>query len=76
MINECGAVGGMRILARKNEELGEIPPQCQPIHHKSQMVRLGIEPGPTWRKADNLISYFVHDNGRSHFIKYSDFLIS
>jgi hypothetical protein len=37
MINEYGAVGGMK-LAGESEVLGEHMPQCHLIHHKSHMT--------------------------------------
>jgi hypothetical protein len=36
MINKYGAVDGMRI-DRKNQSIGENPPQCHFVHHKSQI---------------------------------------
>jgi hypothetical protein len=37
MIDECGAVGGIRI-GRKTEELGENLPKCHFVRHKSHMT--------------------------------------
>jgi hypothetical protein len=44
MINECGAIGGIKISVEA-EVLGEIPPQCHFVHHKSHMTCPEIEIG-------------------------------
>jgi hypothetical protein len=45
MINECGALGGIRI-GRETEVLERRPPQCHFTHHKSHMTWSGNESEP------------------------------
>jgi hypothetical protein len=45
MINECGAIGGMRIDG-ESQVLGKKPVSL--VHHKSHMTCPGIENGPPW----------------------------
>jgi hypothetical protein len=50
--DECGAVCGMRIV-RGTEVLGENLPQHHFVHHKSHLIKTGLEPGPPhWEASD------------------------
>jgi hypothetical protein len=49
---DCGAVGGMKI-GRGNRSLGENLPQQHFVHHKPDMIRPRLEPGPPlWEDGD------------------------
>jgi hypothetical protein len=37
-INECGAVGGIKIGRANADVWRKIPPQCHFVHHKSYMI--------------------------------------
>jgi hypothetical protein len=43
--DECGAAGGIKIVAGETEIFGENLPQCHIIHHESHITLFGFEPG-------------------------------
>jgi hypothetical protein len=49
---DCGAIGGMK-MAGETEVLGKNLAQHHFVHHKSHMIRLGLEPWPPlWEVCD------------------------
>jgi hypothetical protein len=58
MINECGAVSGIKIY-RKNWSMEKKPSQCHSVHHKSYMNLLGPNPAAiigSWQLTTQLMT--------------------